>query len=132
MAAIYTLGKQERIRGRKLMEELFSKGTRLNQGPFRVVILETSEPLLKLGVGASVRYFKRSVDRNRIKRLLREAFRLHKLSLKQVLMDKGKGLLVFISYASAEKPEFLQVEKGVMAILHKLEQRIHENPASAS
>lgn len=130
MAGIYTLGKQERIKGRKLMEELFSKGIRLNQGPFRVVIMDSQEPVLKLGVGASVRHFKRSVDRNRIKRLLREAFRLNKLPLKEALIQKGKGLHVFISYASKEKPDYPQVEKAVKNILHKLLQRNNENPAA--
>ncbi|MBL0233663.1 MAG: ribonuclease P protein component [Chitinophagaceae bacterium] len=132
MAGIYTLSKQERIRGRKLLEELFSKGIRLNQGPFRVVILDMAEPGLKLGVGASVRHYKRSVDRNRIKRLLREAFRLNKLTLRDTLLSKGKGLLVFISYASREKPDFPQVEKAVKTILFKLAQRANENPASTT
>lgn len=132
MAGIYTLGKNERIKGRKLMEELFSKGIRLNQGLFRAVIMDSNEATLKLGVGASVRHFKKSVDRNRIKRLLREAFRLNKLPLKQALMEKGIGLHVFISYVSKEKPDFQQVEKGVKAILHKLVQRTYENPASNS
>ena len=132
MAGIYTLGKNERIKGRKLMEELFSKGTRLNQGPFRAVIMDSKEAVLTLGVGASVRHFKKSVDRNRIKRLLREAFRLNKLPLKQALLEKGVGLHVFISYASKEIPDFQHVEKAVKTILHKLVQRTHENPASNS
>ncbi len=114
------------------MDELFSKGIRLNQGPFRAVIMDSTEPILKLGVGASVRHFKKSVDRNRIKRLLREAFRLNKIPLKEALMEKGKGLQVFLSYASREKPDFLQVEKAVKILLHKLVQRTHENSSSTS
>ncbi len=94
--------------------------------------MDSTEPILKLGVGASVRHFKKSVDRNRIKRLLREAFRLNKIELKEALVEKGKGLHVFISYAAKEKPDFLQVEKAVKIILYKLVQRTHENPTSAS
>jgi ribonuclease P protein component len=127
MAGIFTLGKKERLKGRKAIEELFSKGIRLNQGPFRVVYRPSSQPELRLGVGVSVRHFRKSVDRNRIKRLLREAYRLNKLSLKESLMSKGRGLDLFISYAATDKPDYPTVEKAVKNILNKLLQRINEN-----
>jgi ribonuclease P protein component len=52
---------------------------------------------IKAGVGVSARNFKKAVDRNRIKRLLRECYRLNKLSLHTTVAAKQKGVSVFFS-----------------------------------
>ena len=79
--------------------------------------LPTLQPV-QVGVGATKRNFKRAVDRNRIKRLLREGYRLQK-----ELLDKppmGKGLRVFVLYTGKELPEFPLVLEKMGVILKKL------------
>jgi len=95
-----TLGKNERLKSRKQIEQLFSKGKKFSITPFRVyyVFNETSNPPLQSGVGVSNKNFKNAVDRNRIKRLVREAFRLQKISLQEKLKERKGQLIVFFIY----------------------------------
>ena len=90
MAARHTLGRQERIKSRKLVDMLFSGGNSLSLAayPLRVVwrIEEQDVPLTthhsplttQILISVSKRHFKQAVKRNRVKRQIREAYRLNK------------------------------------------------------
>ncbi len=75
---------------------------------------------LQAGFGASSRNFKKAVDRNRIKRLTREAYRLQKNALRQRLEETDRSLAVFIIYTGKELPEYDTVTKKMGLILQKL------------
>lgn len=82
-ATRHTLGRQERIKSSKLIDELFSGGKSQSMAafPLRVVwsIKEQDSPLTtQILVSVSKRHFKRAVKRNRVKRQIREAYRLNK------------------------------------------------------
>ena len=71
--------------------------------------------------------FKRAVDRNRVKRLTREAYRLQKKQLQEVTMQKKLQLNIFFIYTSREFPAFKIVREKVSVILNKLTKIINEN-----
>jgi len=73
-----------------------------------------------MGITVSKKHFKRAVDRNRIKRLTREAYRLSKQELQQKLEDSSKRLLLFFIFTGKELPDFLLVKEKVQVILRKL------------
>src|SRR5205809_6930341 len=92
MAKQFTLGKSERLKSRKLIELLFKNGRSFNAFPFRVYYIEEKiifdEPNVHFGGGVSTKNFKKAVDRNRIKRLTREGWRLQKQPLIESLKPK--------------------------------------------
>ena len=75
---------------------------------------------LQAGFGASSRHFKKAVDRNRIKRLGREAYRLQKGPLLQRLTEKGLSLAVFFIYTGRELPVYATVTEKIGVALQKL------------
>ncbi|MHA4808191.1 ribonuclease P protein component [Flavitalea flava] len=75
---------------------------------------------LKAGFGASSRNFKRAVDRNRIKRLTREAYRLQKQDLLEFLEINGLALAIFIIYTGKEVPDYQTVREKIGVALQKL------------
>ncbi|MCU0334472.1 MAG: ribonuclease P protein component, partial [Chitinophagaceae bacterium] len=86
----HTLGKAEKLKSRKLIDQLFAQGRSFTAFPVKVVYLAAPAPPtpdhqhltpVQVGVTASTRHFKHATDRNRIKRLLREAYRLQKHEL---------------------------------------------------
>lgn len=83
------------------------------------------ESVLQFGAGVSKRHFKRAVDRNRIKRLLREAYRTQKLPLQTHLEKSGKGYLkLFILYTGKELPPYPLIREKVGAVLGRLEKEL--------
>jgi len=78
------------------------------------------ESALQATVGVSARVFKRSVERNRIKRLIREAYRLQKTGLQGALAASEKKLAVFFLYTGKELPQFELVKDKMMLVLDKL------------
>jgi ribonuclease P protein component len=135
----FTLGRKERLKSRKLIEQLFSEGRSFPLTPFRVYFLiyktrniQSSIFKLQFGAGVSTKNFKKAVDRNRIKRVTREAFRLQKTPLHEKLKEKNLEMNLFFIYTAKELPEFNIVKEKVELILNKLIQIVDENNSSNS
>jgi ribonuclease P protein component len=80
----------------------------------------TAESLLQAGFGAGSRHFKKAVDRNRIKRLSREAYRLQKPPLLQKLEEKRLSMAIFFIYTGRELPDYGTVTDKIGVALQKL------------
>lgn len=77
----HTLGKEERLKSRKLIEKLYKERNSVKAFPLRMIFLQTDHTSnfpAQVGVSVPKRNFKSAVDRNRIKRLMRETYRLQK------------------------------------------------------
>ena len=122
MAKKLTLGKNERLKSRKQIELLFNEGKKLTIAPFRIfyVLNKQSIPPLQFGVGVSNKYFKKAVDRNKIKRVVRESYRLQKSELLQSLKEKKSQLNVFFIYNGKEVPSFADVDDSMKKALDKI------------
>ena len=133
MAKQFTLGKDERLKSRKQIEQLFNEGEKFSVAPFRIFYsiqqLTTDHSLLTthFGAGVSAKNFKKAVDRNRIKRLTREAWRTQNVQLKGKLQSTRKHLNVFFIYTGKELPDFSTVKDKLTVALKKLLQKIDEN-----
>jgi len=133
----FTLGKEERLKSRKQIEQLFDKGKSFVIAPFRIYFIVNSEsPIqkgesrLKFGTGVSAKIFKKAVDRNRIKRLTREAWRLQKNEITEKASETQRQLNVFFIYTGKELPDFTTVKEKVAIALKKLADKIDENISS--
>ncbi len=126
MAATYSYHKTEKLKSRKVLAEVFTSGKSFAVFPVKVFYLlpETKEKNVQAGVGVSAKNFRKAVDRNRIKRLLRECYRLNKLSLHAVVESKQKAVAVFFLYIGKEMPEYALLNEKMQAALTKLEESI--------
>lgn len=127
LAKQFTLGKAERLKSRKLTELLFSEGNKFTIAPFRIHYSftkaeKTSLHPIAIGFGAGVgkKNFKKAIDRNRIKRLIREAYRLQKTILKEKLTEKKSQLLIFFIYTGKDLPAYKEVYEKIGKGLDKL------------
>jgi len=131
MTKQFTLSKKERLKSRKLIDEIFGKGQRLSVFPYRVFYLyhanSDQKAVLQFGTGAGTRNFKKAVDRNRIKRLTREAWRLQKNALIEKLSARHLAMTVFFIYTGKELPAFDLVKEKTAFIIEKLSVIADEN-----
>ena len=122
-SASLTFSKRERIVSRKLIEQLFSKGSSQSMSafPLRIVYIQKErdgEPLQVL-VSDSKRHFKHAVDRNRVKRQIREAYRLHRHLLAQRIPEGISIALAFI-WLSDEHCNSRRIKKSVSRLMEKV------------
>lgn len=124
---------KEKLKSRKQIGRVFQEGRHINLPSLRISwILEpgnSGEPL-QAGVGASSRHFKHAVDRNRIKRLLREAWRLQKQPLRTKLATHQQHMAVFLIYTGKDLPTYDDVYPRVGEAIEKLINFIHEKPVA--
>jgi ribonuclease P protein component len=129
----YTYGKKEKLKSRKLLEQVFSQGKSFTVFPLKVIYVlpaENQDFPVKLGVGASGRYFKKAVHRNRIKRLLREAYRCHKQPLHTHLHNSGQQVAVFLLYVDKVLPAQQLLQQKMPLVIQKLTRELHETAAA--
>lgn len=110
--------KVEKLKQKKEISALFERGKWRSCGRIRMIILknktEDASSNNRVGISVSKRYFKKATDRNRIKRLLREAYRLNK----NVFAEKfGNSNVVMIFWNSPEKPrDYSTVESELLSL----------------
>lgn len=120
-----TLPKTERLCSKKALDELFGGGHQsVASFPLRAVFMTTEEAGARILVSVSKRFFKRAVHRNRLKRLLREAYRLQK---EQLAMPEGKGLNIAFLWTNNE----ILPADVVMQKMRKVLVRISESLSNA-
>jgi ribonuclease P protein component len=126
----YTLGKEERLKSRKGIEQLFKKGKSFSVSPFRVVWqyqTERSGKFLQAGFSVSTKHFKKAVERNRIRRLIKEAYRLQKNELQKSLSQNNKQLAMFLIYTDKEIPAYTLVVEKMFSVMERLKKIVNEN-----
>ena len=90
--------KAQKLKSKRELDLLFEKGRWKTVGNLRIVTYSSPDLTgIKIGVSVSKRYFKKAVHRNRIKRLLREAYRLNKNSFTEAFGTEGNFMLFWVS-----------------------------------
>ena len=115
-----TFNKNEKLKSQKAIEQLFTEGKSVSAHPLRVVYIK-NEDSLKVGVSVSKHNFKKAVDRIRIKRLLRECYRLNKTML---IDHKIDNYTLMILYISKELPDFKHIDTKMKELLSKFKDKI--------
>ena len=111
------------------MSDLFEKGQSFLFYPIKIWYAKPTEQLnffIKAGVGVNTRNFKKAVHRNRIKRLLREAYRLNKLPLHTYLLQGEKQVVVFFLYIDKMLPKKNLLQNKMPFIIRELIKRLDE------
>ena len=119
----HTFSKEERLSSRKLIEQVAKEGKSFLVHPFKVITLETRFTTAfpaQVMMTAPKKRFPRAVDRNRIKRLMREAYRKNKHTLYTALNEQNKKLGIMLIYVGAELPEYKLAEDKIILILQRL------------
>ena len=114
----FSLGQKERLKSSKSIEHLFSEGKAISAYPLRLVFVSKPNSTVPMQCAFSVskRHFKKAVDRNRIKRLLRESYRKIKPTLYQYLSQPYMGMILF---NGKEIPSQENTDKSVAILLDK-------------
>lgn len=112
-----TFGKDKKLKSQKAIDKIFSDGKNFHRFPIRAVYFHEAEleSELKIGVSVPKKKFKKAVDRNLLKRRMREAFRLNQESLKY----SGKLNIMFI-YSSHEILPYSEIEKSMVVLFGSL------------
>ena len=121
------LRKPERLNKKKIIEKMFAGGSRsFSIFPLRVVWLPVEELDVQASILISVskRRFKRAVKRNRIKRQIREAYRLNKQILLAPLTEKNSRLAIAFIYLADELMNSALVEEKIKAALTRIVEKI--------
>jgi ribonuclease P protein component len=119
----FGFGRKEKLKSRKQIEALFLNGKNISAFPLRVTyqFLPSEESIVQVGVTAGKKYFKRAVDRNRIKRLIREAYRLQKTSLVETAKQKQQKGFLFFVYTDKTIASFTVIKEAMSKALNRLE-----------
>lgn len=134
MAKTFTYQQKDKLKSRKQTQNLFSLGKSMSNTPLRLIYTleniaeENPNPgplVLQAGVGAPTKQFKKAVQRNRVKRLLREAYRLELPALKAQLPLPGKRLNIFILYTDINVLPQMEINAKMKLILDQLVKRIY-------
>ncbi|MFB9056831.1 ribonuclease P protein component [Mariniflexile ostreae] len=122
----FTFSPKEKLKSKKLIDQLFAEGQSVIAYPLRLVFIKTAfedDIIAKTGVSVSKRQFKTAVARNRIKRLMREAYRLNKA----VYFDNLTNQYAFmVLYIGKELPTFEHVETKMKNLFNKFSNKVSE------
>ena len=121
---MYTFKKEERLCNKKLIDKLFHNGSSFLCYPFKASWLLVDEPMqfpVQILFSVSKRRYKHAVDRNLIKRRMREAYRLNKQQhLYEVLNSSNKKIVLSVGFIGKEIAEYELAEKKMLKMLIQL------------
>lgn len=125
-----TFTRAERLKSRKIIGKLFSHGQSFGAYPLRVVFAETEnntdEALVQVTFSVPKKRFKKAVERNKIKRKIREAYRLKKHKLYRKLEGREQQLALMFIYTGKELFDYAEIEKAVGKVIWRLGKILNE------
>ena len=151
MTKTFTYQKKDKLKSRKQTQFLFSKGSAISVGPIRLLYtLETedaeefskekslkgesqkvtlskavfSKGVLQAGVGAPSRHFRKAVMRNKVKRLLREGYRMERPAFINAINIDHKRLNLFFLYTESKVLTQEEIQEKIKAVLQKLADKL--------
>jgi ribonuclease P protein component len=130
MPKIFTYQKKDKLKSRKQTQNLFSNGKAIGVFPIKLIYTVEqvdTEGILQAGVGAPTRTFRKAVQRNRVKRLLREAYRLEKPTFLAQFSLEHKRVNLFFLYGNAEIVTQAEIQDKVRSALALLAQKLNAN-----
>ncbi|MDN3678479.1 ribonuclease P protein component [Flavobacterium paronense] len=115
----FSYPKTEKLKSKKIIDLLFSKGKSVSKYPLRLVYVKhdfEEDIPIKMGVSVSKKYFKNAVDRNYFKRVLRESYRLNK----QILAENVEAKYCFMFfYQTKEKLSYQEINQKTIQLFEK-------------
>ena len=133
----YGLTKSERLTSQLVIDKLFAGGNAsMAAFPLRIVFMQveksekngSDEPPVSILVSVPKKRFRHAVDRNRMKRLVREAYRLNKHILWDALEGKDVRLVLAFVCITDTLPTFYSVNKSMRKALARIAERLNSNP----
>ncbi len=125
---MFTFKKHERLCSKQLLNETLLKGAVVFVHPFKLYYLisdnNTDSSSVLFALSVPKRIFKHAVDRNRVKRLIREAYRLNKTNFQKSIDVKNKNISLFLIYIDKNIPDFETTNTKIKLLLQKLTQTI--------
>lgn len=122
----YSLAKKDKLKSKKAIAELFSHSSSFGKSPLRIIWrienMSTPDSPLKLLVAVPKRRVRKAVHRNRIKRLIREVFRLNKSDLVSFLKDEKVEFHLGILYVGGAMVTFESIEASLTELLKQIPQ----------
>lgn len=119
----FSFPKKEKLKSKKLIEQLFEEGRSVSNFPLKLIYLKTDfqdDVKIKTGVIAPKKSFKKAVQRNKLKRLLRESYRQNK----PVIFNNIEGNYAFmILYLAKEMPDYAFVNEKMKVLLNKFQDK---------
>jgi len=113
----FTYHKHEKLKSKKLIKQLFEEGEAISVFPLRLLYFKVnhhSNYLIQAGVTVSKRNFNKAINRNRIKRLMREAYRLNKPFLYENIQEKY--IFMFV-YLDKKEGKYIKIEQKMKEIM---------------
>ena len=138
MSTRFTYQKKDKLKSRKQTQFLFAKGQSMNAFPIKLIYtIETIESVdssesgtLQAGVGAPSRTFRKAVARNRVKRLLREGYRLERPAFMEAAAIKGLRINLFFLYTDATVITQAAIQEKIKQLLARLAEKINSTRPS--
>jgi ribonuclease P protein component len=117
-----TLGASQRLKSRKLIAALFNTGKAVTAGPVRALHMleENVEGGVQAGFSAPAKIFRHAVQRNRVKRVMREAWRMQQFPLRTHFSGGHTKLVIFLTYRGRELPDQASLMVWTSEIIQKL------------
>lgn len=118
-----SFGKEYKLCSKKVMDTIFEEGKTEKVYPFLLRYLNVdlkTEKRFQIVIAVPKRKFKRAVDRNRIKRLIREAVRKKKYIIEQAMTDEEQQLALFLIYTSSQEETYQKIIDKIEALFLRL------------
>ena len=118
-----TFKKNERLTNKKTFDLLFNKGNSFSVPPLRLVWVYSQKDSaipVQLGISVPKRSFAKAVDRNTLKRRIRESYRKNKSGLYGMLKEKNLAIALMIIYTSKEQLPYQEIEKKMIVSLQRM------------